>query len=92
MLITWNCGIVDKDVESLLLLHDVLGKLPHRVQWGEVQQAQMDIKISCFLPDLFDRCRPTRLTAAGQDNARPTSGKVQGNELPNAWESRWVMF
>lgn len=70
-------------MESLLFLHDVLGKLPHGVQRGKVQQTQMDIRVSCFLPDLFDCCRPTQLTPAGQDDTGPTLGKVQGNEFPN---------
>lgn len=82
---TWDCSIVDKNVESLLLLHDILGKLSHRVQRGEVQKTQVDILVSRFLFDLFDRRRPPWLAATGQDNAGPTLGKVQGNALSNPW-------
>lgn len=70
-------------MEGFLLLQDSLSELPDGVQRGKVHQAQVDVSVPCFLPDLFERRRPPGLAAAGQDNTGSTPGKVQGNELPD---------
>lgn len=43
----------------------------------------MNVRVSCFLPDLIEGRRAPGLAAAGQDNTGSTPGKVQGNELSN---------
>lgn len=86
--LTRHRGIVDQNVQGLLLLVDPAGEGPDRVQGRRVYHVQMNISVACQPSDLFHRGVTQMLALARQDNTGASPRKVQRDKLPNPCSRR----
>lgn len=86
--LTRHPGVVDQNVQGLLVTVDPAGERPDRVQGRRVQRAQMDILVARQPADLCHRGVTRTLVPARQDNAGAAPRKVQRDKLPNPCSRR----
>ena len=78
-----DAGIVDQDINLLLLVQEILGAFSHRSQGGEIELFIRDYAPS-LARDLIRRFLGLVLISAQNDHFRSSLAHVQGGHLADA--------
>ena len=83
-----DAGIVDKDVNLLLLVQQLLCTLSDRLEGGQVKLLHLHSS-TCFLRDFIGSCPALFHTPAEYDDPGSTLAQIQGSLLANASIGTW---